>query len=253
MNNTSDHDVFRAIADESRRILLDALFERDGQTLVELCAHLPTMTRFGVMKHLQILDEAGVITSRKVGREKYHYLNPVPIQEIYDRWVSKFARHWSQHLTALKYALETPTMKPAHVMQIFIQTTPEKLWQALTDGEFTKQYYFTCAIESTWQVGAPYTMVDIEGNVALMGTVLEIDPPRRLVTTFRSKWQEDDAPDTTVIYEIEQVGTACKLTLTHQDLIPGNALHESFKGGWAQILSGLKTLLETGQPLILNS
>lgn len=252
----NEHDVFKALADESRRILLDALIAEDGQTLAELCAHLPTMTRFGVMKHLQILEEAHVITTRKVGREKHHYLNPVPIQEIYDRWVSKFSRQWSQTLTALKYTLESQHMndKPTHVQQIFIRTTPEELWKALTDGKMTRMYYFACSVESEWIPGAPYIMRDVHGNIAIKGQVLEIDRPKRLVTTFHPKWEGDDLaiPDTIVTYEIEQLGATCKLTLIHEGLITGNDQHEGFKEGWAQILSGLKTLLETGQPLVIS-
>src|SRR3954452_6302463 len=79
--------VFKALADTSRRLLLDSLFARDGQTLGELCARLPGMTRFGVMKHLRVLEAANIVTARKVGREKLHYLNPVPIRLIYDRWI----------------------------------------------------------------------------------------------------------------------------------------------------------------------
>lgn len=252
----NEHDVFRALADESRRILLDALIGEDGQTLAELCTHLPSMTRFGVMKHLQILEEATIITTRKVGREKHHYLNPVPIQEIYDRWVSKFSRQWSQTLTALKYTLESEVMndKPAHVQQIFIRTTPEELWKALTDSKMTRMYFFACTIESDWTPGSPYTMRDSTGSIGVTGTVLEIDPPKRLVTTFRAHWAGEDetTPETVVTYEIEQLGATCKLTLTHSGLIAGNPMHEGFKEGWAQILSSLKTLIETGQPLIID-
>lgn len=252
----NEHDVFKALADESRRILLDALIAEDGQTLAELCTHLPTMTRFGVMKHLQILEEAHVITTRKIGREKYHYLNRVPIQEIYDRWVSKFSRPWSQTLTTLKYTLESEPMndKPAHVQQIFIRATPEELWKALTDSKMTRMYFFACTIESDWTPGAPYTMRDSTGNIGVSGTVLEIDRPKRLVTTFRAHWagEGETTPETVVTYEIEQLGATCKLTLTHSGLIADNPMHEGFKEGWAQILSSLKTLIETGQPLIID-
>ncbi len=83
-------EVFRALNDSSRRLLLDRLFENDGQTLAELCAHLPEMTRYGVMNHLRVLEEGGLITTRKVGRSKHHYLNPVPIRMVHDRWISKY-------------------------------------------------------------------------------------------------------------------------------------------------------------------
>ncbi len=130
---TDHNEVFRALADPSRRTLLDLLFAQDGQTLTALHAHLPTMTRFGCMKHLQVLEEAGLLTTRKVGREKHHYLNPVPLQLVYERWVSKYAQPWTRTLTGLKRTLEESQMTdtPAHVFEIFIRTTPERLWHAL--------------------------------------------------------------------------------------------------------------------------
>ena len=98
--------VFRALADPSRRLLLDALFEEDGQTLTALCTALPTLSRFGVMKHLGVLEAAGLVTTRKVGREKLHYLNPVPLYEIYERWIAKFERSRLKSLHDLKKRLE---------------------------------------------------------------------------------------------------------------------------------------------------
>ena len=97
--------VFKALADPTRRDLLDALFAQDGQTLTALVEGAP-MTRFGVMKHLKVLEEAGLVTSRKDGREKLHFLNPVPIRLIHDRWVSKYAEPWAAALTELKAHLE---------------------------------------------------------------------------------------------------------------------------------------------------
>jgi DNA-binding transcriptional ArsR family regulator len=98
-------EVFKALADPTRRGLLDALFERDGQSLSELEGRLP-MSRFGVMKHLKVLEGAGLVTARKRGREKLHYLNPVPIRRVHDRWVSKYAEPWASALTELKRELE---------------------------------------------------------------------------------------------------------------------------------------------------
>jgi DNA-binding transcriptional ArsR family regulator len=98
--------VFRALADPSRRLLLDRLYERDGQTLVELSSALPEMTRFGVAKHLRLLAEADLVVTRRAGRVKLHYLNPVPIRLIHDRWISKYAEPWVSAMTALKTALE---------------------------------------------------------------------------------------------------------------------------------------------------
>jgi DNA-binding transcriptional ArsR family regulator len=98
-------DVFKALADPTRRRLLDELFEEDGQTLSALEQRLP-MTRFGVAKHLKVLEEAGVVTTQRRGREKFHFLNPVPIREVHDRWVSKYAEPWASALTELKRDLE---------------------------------------------------------------------------------------------------------------------------------------------------
>jgi DNA-binding transcriptional ArsR family regulator len=97
--------VFKALADPTRRSLLDELYAEDGQTLHALEARLP-MTRFGVMKHLKVLEEAGLVVSRKRGREKLHFLNPVPIRLVHDRWVSKFAEPWAATLSGLKHELE---------------------------------------------------------------------------------------------------------------------------------------------------
>jgi DNA-binding transcriptional ArsR family regulator len=98
-------EVFKALADPTRRSLLDALYEEDGQSLNSLEQGLP-MTRFGVMKHLRVLEEAGLVTTRRRGREKQHFLNAVPIRLIYDRWVSKYAEPWAAALTGLKHAIE---------------------------------------------------------------------------------------------------------------------------------------------------
>src|SRR6476619_3999519 len=132
--------VFRALADPTRRKLLDTLRKRDGQTLTELEQRF-AMTRFGVMKHLRILEAAGLVITRRVGREKLHYLNPVPIRAIHDRWISKYREPVSAALVNLKHSLEGTMDKPKHVYQIWIRTTPEKLWQAITDPDITQKYF----------------------------------------------------------------------------------------------------------------
>ena len=98
-------EVFKALADPTRRLLLDELYARDGQTLTELESRVE-MTRFGVMKHLRVLEEAHLVTTRRRGREKLHFLNPVPIRLVHDRWVSKYAEPWAATLTGLKRELE---------------------------------------------------------------------------------------------------------------------------------------------------
>jgi uncharacterized protein YndB with AHSA1/START domain/DNA-binding transcriptional ArsR family regulator len=245
--------VFKALADENRRTLLDLLMERDGQTLTELCDHLD-MTRFGVMKHLQVLEEAGLVTTQKVGRSKHHYLNAVPIQTVYDRWVSKYAQPWAQALSTLKTTLESETMtaKPDRIFQTYIRTTPDRLWQALTDGTFTRQYYMASIVESDWTEGADYRYLTPDGHPLIQGQVIECDPPTRLVTTFNAMWlpEGERGPASTVTFNVEPMGDVCKLTVTHADLPPEMA--EGINDGWAQILAGLKTLLETGKPLNID-
>ena len=110
----TDESVFRALADPSRRALLDGLFESDGRTLVELCDVLPAMTRFGVMKHLAMLEEADLVVTDKSGRSKHHYLNPVPIRQIHDRWISKYAEPSLDAMVGLRRGRVRHRMTDAH-------------------------------------------------------------------------------------------------------------------------------------------
>lgn len=253
--------VFKALADESRRKLLDLLFLKDGRSLSELEKHLP-MTRFGVMKHLKILEAAALVSTRKSGRETLHFLNAVPIQMVYDRWVSKYSRGWARSLTELKYDLEATEMAEArqaettkHVFEVYINTTPEKLWHALTDGSMTEKYYYGTRAESDWKDGSAYKYVGADGAALIDGKVIESVPLQKLVTTFNPHWDpslEGKISESRVTFEIEQLGEACKLTLVHDDLIVGDPLTEGVFRGWSEILSGLKTLLETGKPLAIT-
>jgi uncharacterized protein YndB with AHSA1/START domain/DNA-binding transcriptional ArsR family regulator len=237
-------DVFRALADPTRRSLLDELFKQDGQTLSALEARLP-MTRFGVMKHLKVLEEAGLIVSKRHGREKLHFLNVVPIRLIHDRWVSKYAERWAAALSDLKQKLENTMQK---VFEIYIKTTPERLWQALTDTEMRRKYTFGAVVTSDWKPGSRYQGVG-HGTPIFEGENLEVDPPRRLVQSFRALWGEDVKSEGTsrVTYEIEPVGDSCRLTVTHDQL--REDANGQLYGGWPMVLSGLKTLLETGELL----
>ena len=155
-----DDEVFRAMADSSRRALLDRLFERDGQTLGELEAALPGMTRFGVMKHLRVLESAGLVTSRKVGRERHHYLNPVPIRRDPRPLARPLPDPGGRPPRDLKSALEAPMTTDDHrrrgrpprrvVHAMFIRATPERIWRALTESEFTIRYYYDTTVHSDW-------------------------------------------------------------------------------------------------------
>src|SRR6202453_5471668 len=131
-------EIFRALADPTRRALLDELYEHDGQTLSALEQRLP-MSRFGVMKHLKVLEAAGLVKTKRRGREKLHFLNPVPIRLVHDRWVSKYAEPWVAGLSDLKHRLESQMEK---VFEIYIRTTPDRLWEAITDPEIRKKYNF---------------------------------------------------------------------------------------------------------------
>ncbi len=181
--------TFRALADPNRRVLLDRLFERDGQTLGELCEHLPEMTRFGVMKHLGVLEEADLVTTVKVGREKRHFLNPVPIRLVHDRWIGKFAEPVVGAMSALKSKLESPMDTFDHIYSIQIKASPDRVWQAITDGDETVRYYYGTRVISDWTVGAPlrYDYPDGSG-LAADGIVLEVEPPRRLIMSFHPRW-----------------------------------------------------------------
>jgi uncharacterized protein YndB with AHSA1/START domain len=243
-------DVFKALADSTRRNLLDELFKQDGQTLSALEQRLP-MTRFGVMKHLRVLEEAGLVTTRRRGREKLHFLNPVPIRLVHDRWVSKYAEPWAAALSGLKSTIEEDAVK---VFEIYIRTTPERLWQAITDAELRRKYTFGWPVVSDFTPGSRYEQRSPDGATLFAeGENLEVDPPRRLVQTLVPHWSPavEDEPPTTVIWEIEPVGPECRLRVTHEGIT--EQTNDEIYGGWPMILSGLKTLLETGEPLALTA
>ena len=246
--------MFRALSHPARREILDRLNERDGQSLGEL-EQAFEMTRFGVMKHLRVLEEAGLVVSRKAGRERLHYLNPVPIRELHDRWIGKFAAEASSTLLALRAGLEggrTMETKPSHVYSVFIRTTPERVWEGITSSKFTTQYYYSSTVESDWKPGSPMAY-RIDGEPQILGEVVESDPPHKLVTTFAAKWDEEVAADepTRLTWEIEPAGPGVtKLTVVHEGFDGETATYREISGGWPLILSGLKTLLETGRPLM---
>jgi uncharacterized protein YndB with AHSA1/START domain len=238
--------VFRALADPTRRSLLDELFREDGQTLTTLEERF-AMTRFGVMKHLKQLEDAGLVVTKRRGREKLHFLNPIPIRLVHDRWVSKYAEPWAASLTGLKRRLEDPVEK---VFEIYIRTTPERLWEAITDGEIRRTFHFGNRVSSDWTPGSRYqiTHPGVTGPL-IEGENLEVDPPRRLVQSMVALWGEDVKSEGTsrVTWEIEPVGDSCRLIVTHDQLREDAS--EQLYGGWPMILSGLKTWIETGELL----
>jgi uncharacterized protein YndB with AHSA1/START domain/DNA-binding transcriptional ArsR family regulator len=243
-------EVFKALADPTRRALLDELFKHDGQALnalVQACNRRSEMTRFGVMKHLKILEQARLVIIKRHGREKLHFLNVVPIRLIHDRWIDKYTEPWAATLTGLKRNLEETMEK---VFEIYIKTTPERLWQAITDPEMRQKYTFGVRVASDWTPGSSYKgMAGSPAMAILEGENIEVDPPHRLVQSFRALWSDEVKSEGTsrVTWLIEQVADSCKLTVTHDQMREG--ANAEIYGGWPMILSGLKTLLETGQLL----
>ena len=243
--------AFRALADPSRRLLLDRLFERDGQTLGELTGHLPDITRFGVMRHLDVLETAGLITTRREGRAKRHFLNPVPIRLIHDRWISKYAAPVLGAMTALKGHLEAPPMAASlddfdHVYSIYINAAPERVWQAITDGDETVQYYYGTRVLSDWQRGSHIHYDYPDGTVAADGEVLAIDPPKRLEMTFLARWDPELEAEGPVrqVWELERAENATKLTVSTVGLKAGSRMANEFSNGMVFIVSGLKSHVE---------
>ncbi|RRO20532.1 ArsR family transcriptional regulator [Saccharopolyspora rhizosphaerae] len=257
-------EVFRALADPSRRRLLDSLQRTNGQTLRDLCGELD-MARQSVSKHLAVLEAAGLITTTRRGREKLHHLNSAPIAAITDRWISRYHQRHAHALHELATTLENPMSDTDFVYQTHIRTTPEQLWQALTDPEFTRRYWGV-SLHSDWNPGSPVTWQEKETTISdPEQVVVESDPPRRLADTwhtFTPDWAEgvgieEDLrarlaaePRTTVTFDLEptDAGTVV-LTVTHTGFTPGSTVRSMISQGWPELLSSLKTLLETGQPL----
>jgi uncharacterized protein YndB with AHSA1/START domain len=201
-------EVFKALADPTWRSLLDELFREDGQTLNALAERF-SMTRFGVMKHLKQLEEAGLVVTRRRGREKLE-----------------------------------------KVFEIYIRTTPERLWEAITDGEIRSKYNFGSRVSSDWTPGSRLEMSHPNTDGVLgEGEIIEVDPPRRLVHSMLALWSDEVKNEGTsrVTWEIEPIGDSCRLTVTHDELREG--ANDELYGGWPMILSGLKTWIETGESL----
>ncbi|WP_328993828.1 metalloregulator ArsR/SmtB family transcription factor [Kribbella sp. NBC_01245] len=256
-------EVFKALADPTRRALLDSLNEHNGQTLSSLCASLD-LTRQAVSKHLAVLEAAGLIATVRSGREKFHHLNAEPINAIADRWINRYDKQRVQALADLKIALEQPMTAPEFVYVSYIKTTPEKLWQALTEPAFTEQYWGV-TLDSDWKPGSTVTFtqagVTIEDPEQV---VLEAEPGKRLSYTwhtftpefgkafdFDDEWIATAAaePRSKVTFDLEPSGDLVKLAVTHDAFPPGSVVLASVSQGWPHLLSSLKSLLETGHPL----
>jgi uncharacterized protein YndB with AHSA1/START domain len=204
------------------------------------------------MRHLGVLEEASLVTTRREGREKRHFLNPVPIRLLHDRWIGKFAGPVIGSMAALKHTLEAkPMATPDHVYSVFIKAAPDRVWRAITDGVETEQYYFGTRVDSDWSPGGRIVYGYPDGSVAADGEVIEIEPGRRVTMTFHAHWDpeiEAEGP-VTMAWEIEPAGDGVsQLTVTTSGM--GVKTAASFSSGMIHIVSGLKTYLETGAPMV---
>lgn len=242
-------DIFKALNDPTRRQIMDLLREKDGQTVSDLTDRLD-MTRFGVMKHLKILEEASLVVPRRSGRFKHHYLNAVPLQQVIDRWIEPLlAKPLSRMVLNLKSQLEGhgAMPEPSFVLETLIQTTLQNLWAALTQPDQIEQYQIMAAkpavpIEGLGRV--EYIMP--EGGLMLACDVLVFEPYSRMEMTFEPNWAGPDMAKSRIVYEIEERGKSVKLRVLHFDIPDGQ---DGVKEGWMRTFSALKTLLETGKPL----
>lgn len=243
--------VFKALADPTRRLLLDRLREQNGQTLTELCAHLG-MTRQSATQHLDLLQAANLVSVVRRGRERLHYLNPTPIHEIQERWISEFDAPRLRTLSAVKaraeeYAMNDTTI-PTYVYTTYIKATAEQVWKALTDADITAKYWDHGNV-SDWQPGSVWEhRRNDSGELDIVGTVLEVEYPRRLVVTFETPGEVLPGGPSVVTYLIETDTDIVKLTVTHENL-PNADFSRGISNGWPAVLANLKSLLETGDPL----
>ncbi|MFJ8739317.1 ArsR/SmtB family transcription factor [Embleya sp. NPDC127516] len=247
--------VFKALADPTRRLLLDRLHEHNGQTLRELCERLD-MARQSATQHLDILQRANLVTVVRRGRERLHYLNPGPIHEIEERWISGFDKPRLQTISAIRNRAEEYAMTdesasvPTYVYVTYIRASAEQVWRALTDADLTARYWGHANV-SDWQPGSgwEHRRVDGSGAVDAVGRVLATEPPTRLVVTF------EDTPDaeaprepSVVTFLVEPHHDIVRLTVTHENL-PNLEMLGGISRGWPAVLANLKSLLETGEVL----
>ncbi|MFI1913327.1 ArsR/SmtB family transcription factor [Nocardia sp. NPDC020380] len=255
-------EVFKALADPSRRRLLDSLNERNGQTLTELCADLD-MSRQAVSKHLAVLEAANLVTTLRRGREKLHFLNAEPVNAIADRWINRYDRARVHALADLKSALESPTMSDEFVYTTYIKTTPEQLWQALTEPAFTKRYW-GATFDTDWRKGSRMVWHQGDWSSDDGSQIIESDPYTRLSYTWHTfdpsfgekmgmpaekvaEWAAE--PRSKVTFELLDLGEIVKLTVVHDGFGPDSGVLPVITDGWSAILSNLKSLLETGETL----
>ena len=208
------------------------------------------MARQSTTQHLNILEEANLIATVRHGREKLHYLNPVPIHELQTRWIDKFEDPRLRSLRAVKQKAEhSVNNKPTFVYVTYIESTPDRVWDALTDADTTATYWGHSNV-SDWRVGSRWEHQRTDGShiADTGGTVIESTRPVRLVTTWEDPTAAAPVTPSKVTFCIEPFGGIVRLTVTHEDL-PDEANRDLAARGWAAVLSNLKSLLETGHVL----
>ncbi len=243
-------DIFTALADPTRRQLLDRLSTRQGATLGELVGDLH-MRRQSASRHLQVLEEAGLVVVEWHGREKHHYLNPVPLAELQNRWMNRFTRPKAAALAALKNDLETQHMNmPDYVYVTVINAPAEAVWDALCTAEMTERYWHQTRVQSTFRVGDPIEFYVPDGAVGCLGEIVVSDRPRELSYTWqfpRNPDVRDEAPSR-VTFLLEQLADGVtRLTVRHHEFADGSRMRDMVRDGWPLVLSGLKSLLECGE------
>jgi uncharacterized protein YndB with AHSA1/START domain/DNA-binding transcriptional ArsR family regulator len=242
--------VFRALADPTRRLLLDTLRRHNGQTLGELCGPLE-MARQSATQHLAVLESANLVTTVRRGRQKLHYLNPIPLWEMQHRWIDRFERPRLHAVHGIKQRAEADGIieQPDYVYVTYVQAAPERVWAALTDTELTARYWGHSNV-SDWRVGSPWEhrRVDGSGIADVLGTVLQCDPPRQLVITFDAPGDPTPAGPSKVTFRIESYREIVRLTVTHENLAGAEAL-TAVSAGWPAVCANLKSMLETGHVL----
>lgn len=259
-----DDAVIRSIADPGRRVLLDALRRRDGQTVSELAAELPELGRHAVLKHVGVLTDAGLLTTRKVGRRRHCHLNAVPLVQLARRWLDDYGLAAGSALLSLRDILEgrtdpmtdaTPPYPPDHVSVVVVAASAEQVWDALTDPVRSARWFYGTGVHSTWEQGSPYAYRTADGHEEITGTVEVCQPPRLLVLTFRALWDDDTAgePVSRVRWELApegEQGERTRVTLVHTGLGVAPATARAVLRGWPFLLSNLKTFVESGAPMV---
>lgn len=266
----ADRDlVFKALADPTRRAVLDALFELDGQSVGTLCARFSEMTRFGVMKHLTVLSEAGLVVGVREGRTKRHFLNPVPIEQVANRWISRYAARFTSALVSLdrdltqnrstgrSTSVNNAEPETAHVYQIYIAAPPEQVWTAITESEWTRRWLHGTSFVSPPELGKVFRTVTADGRDAIDGLVEEMqspegDRPGRFVHGWHVLYDTEQSAESggRVEWTVQRAGDGLTLVrLVHSGLEDSPLTSEGVKDGWVWVLDNLKTVLETDRTL----